>query len=90
MQPLRKSATCLLLVALLVPLTGCSTFSKSARQQRADEKYIRKSSVARVKQQSRFRSDKPRMPTQLEPSEPVETTSGGPEAMSSSSEGSDE
>ncbi len=40
----------LLLVAFAV--TGCSSFSKNARQQRAYEKYIRKSSVQRERQRT--------------------------------------
>ena len=67
---------------LAFTLTGCSSFSKSGRQQRAYEKYVRKSSATRAKQQSRFRSDKPRMPTQeMTPSEAVETTEAGPQAV---------
>ena len=84
MHALIKTTVVALLLALLFPLTGCSSFSKSARQQRAYEKYIRKSSVARAKQRSLFRSDKPRIPKQPEPSEAVETTSSGPESMSDS------
>ena len=84
MAPLLKCTTAALLLALLLPLTGCSSFSKSARQQRAYEKYVRKSSLARTKQQSRFLSSrKPRIPKQPEPSDPVESTSTGPESMSS-------
>ena len=80
--------TLCLALAAVIALTGCS-FSKSARQQRAYEKYIRKSSVARAKQQSRFRPSKsnvPTMPSQMEPSEPVESVQTGPESMSSDSQ----
>jgi uncharacterized lipoprotein len=71
---------------LLTALTGCSSFSKSNRQQRAYQKYVQKQSGARAKQQTLFRkSDKPQMPAQGV-SEPVESTSTGPEAVSDSSD----
>ena len=75
-----------LAVLLATGLTGCSSFSKSERQQRAYQKYVQKQSGARVKQQSLFRkSGKPQMPAQSV-SEPEESTSTGPEAVSDSSD----
>jgi len=63
-------------------LSGCSSFSKSGRQQRAYEKYVRKSSITRVKQQKRFRTNQPQMPsTPMEPGAPVESTETGPAAI---------
>ncbi len=61
-------------------LTGCSTFSKSARRERAYEKYVRKSSMARVVRQSRFHSSKTRIP-KTPPSAPIESTETGPQAI---------
>jgi hypothetical protein len=53
---------CLVLV-LALTLPACSRFSESARGQRAYEKYVRKSSVIRTRQQSRFlRGRAPQMP----------------------------
>lgn len=74
--PISLALLCVFLCA------GCSSFSESGRRQRAYEKYVRKSSITRVKQQSRFRSGKPQMPTQpLEPSAPIESTETGPQAV---------
>ena len=87
MQRVLKSVAIALVLLLGGAMTGCSSFSKSGRQQRAYEKYIRKSSVAREKQRSRFRSDMPQMPSQPMPSEPMESTSSGPEAAPSEDSG---
>jgi hypothetical protein len=68
--------------ALLIAATlfsSCSIFTQSGRQQRAYERYVRKSSLARVQQQKRLRPIKTSVPV-IEPSEPTE--SSGPEAMS--------
>ena len=73
---------CLLLVVACA-CTGCS-FSKASRQQRAYSKYVRKSSFTRQKQRSHFfRSNKPSMPTSPMPSEPLQSTEAGPQAMPS-------
>ena len=85
MQALVKTTVIAVSLALLLPLTGCSGFSKTARQQRAYEKYVRKSSITRAKQQAHFRAAKAKIPKQPEESEPVETTSVGPETASDSS-----
>ena len=77
-----KAAALALLLALACSSAGCS-FSKQGRQQRAYEKYIRKSSVARQKQRSKFRSGKPQMPVSPMPSEPIQSTASGPEAVPS-------
>ena len=80
MQGLIKIVVALVLCAF--GLSGCSSFSKTGRQQRAYEKYVRKSSVTRVKQSKKFHSDKPQMPsTPMEPSAPVENTETGPQAV---------
>lgn len=75
-----KTVALALIFSLAFASTGCS-FSKQGRQQRAYEKYIRKSSVARQKQRSKFRSSKPSMPISPMPSAPMESTASGPEAM---------
>ncbi len=61
-----------LFVAAAVPLTSCSSFSKSSRDQRAYAKYDRKSSIARVKQPSQLGRGNSQMPPPQQPSEPVE------------------
>ncbi|MGZ4983708.1 MAG: hypothetical protein ACXWAV_01070 [Chthoniobacterales bacterium] len=71
-----------LLLAVSIALSGCSSFSKSARQQRAYEKYVRRSSIARVKQRARFHSGKPQLPPAQMPTEPVMTAQSGPQAIS--------
>lgn len=75
-----KTVALALVLALAFASTGCS-FSKQGRQQRAYQKYIRKSSMARQKQRSKFRSSKPQMPVSPMPSAPMESTASGPEAM---------
>jgi uncharacterized protein YceK len=47
-----KSLCLILLIALSMP--GCSSFSKSARQQRAYEKYLKKSMTARERQRRKI------------------------------------
>lgn len=74
-------------LVIAVSLGGCSSFSKSGRQQRAYQKYVRKSSVARAKQSKRLRPTKSDMPPQPMPSEPVESTGTSPEAMPAESSG---
>ena len=62
-------------------LTGCA--SKSKRQQHSYEKYLRKSSVARMKQRSLLRPSKPEMPPSPGASEPIESTETGPTSVGS-------
>ncbi len=71
-----------LLLALAFACTGCS-FSKQGRQQRAYEKYVRKSSATRQKQSSHFRSKSPPMPSTTMPTEPLVSSETSPQAMSS-------
>ncbi|MEP6937647.1 MAG: hypothetical protein ABI871_06225 [Chthoniobacterales bacterium] len=72
-----------ILLATAVCLSGCSMLTKNGRNQRAYEKYVRRSSMTRVKQQSRFRSSKPTMPITQAESEPTLTNeSSGPESVS--------
>ncbi len=60
-------------LAFTIALSGCS-FSKQSRQQRAYEKYVRKSSAGRLKQQKRMRPKKSDMPSQPMPSDPIESS----------------
>lgn len=76
--PLRQIS---LLLVCALGVTGCA--SKSTRQARAYEKYVRKSSGARAKQRALLRPAKPQMPPPQQPSDPVESTETGPQAMTS-------
>ena len=79
---MKRNISYLLLLALA--LSGCSSFSKSARQQRAYAKYVRNSSIARVKQQNKmFRSGNPQLPPLQPVSDPVVTAEAGPQAITS-------
>ncbi len=73
-----------LLLASAIPLTSCSSFSKSSRDQRAYSKYLRKSSIARAEQQSRLGRGKSEMPPPQQPSEPTESVETQPMSESSS------
>ena len=80
---MKKSLPLLLVIAFA--LNGCA-MSKSARSQRAYAKYVRNSSIVRQKQRSKFHGEKPQMPTTpmpSEPSDPVQTTETGPQAVTS-------
>ncbi len=70
----------LLLVAATL-LSSCSMLTAQGRRERAYERYVRKSSLGRVKQQKRMGFHKTKLPV-MEPSEPLETTSvSGPESF---------
>jgi hypothetical protein len=69
-----------LIFFLALSLTNCSLLTKSGRQQRAYEKYVRKSSLTRVRQQAKFRGTT-NMP--LRPSEPSTITETAPESPES-------
>jgi hypothetical protein len=76
-------AIALLLVGATL-LSGCSMLTASGRQQRAYERYVRKSSLGRVKQQKRMSAKKPRVPVipVMQPTEPtVATEASGPESV---------
>lgn len=74
--------TALLLVATTL-LSGCSMLTAGGRRERAYERYVRKSSHGRVKQQKRFSFKKTKLPV-MEPTEPMESTEvGGPESVGS-------
>ena len=60
-------------------------FTAQGRRERAYQRYVRKSSLGRMKQQKRMGFHKTKLPV-MEPSEPVETsTVSGPESVGSGS-----
>ena len=78
-------AIALLLVGSTL-LSGCSMLTAQGRRQRAYDRYVRKSSQGRVKQQKRFAAKGNTMPV-MHLSGPVETTeSSGPESVSNGGE----
>jgi hypothetical protein len=80
-----RAVTMLLIAATL--FSSCSMLTANGRRQRAYERYVRKSSLARVKQQQRFTFKKQTMPV-THPSEPIEATeANGPESVSSGNGG---
>ena len=63
-------------------LSSCSMLTARGRQEAAYERYVRKSSLGRVKQQKRLSYKKTKLPA-MEPSEPSETTEvSGPQSVS--------
>ena len=73
-------ALALLLVAATL-LSGCSMLTASGRRERAYERYVRKSSLGRVKQQKRVRFAKNTLPV-MQPTQPmVATEASGPESV---------
>lgn len=79
MKKLARALTLLLVAATL--LSGCSMLTTSGRQQRAYERYVKKSSLGRVKQQKRMGYRKTPAPI-MQPSEPMTATEvSGPEAI---------
>ena len=78
-------AIALLLVGSTL-LSGCSMLTAQGRRERAYDRYVRKSSQGRVKQQKRFAAKGNTMPV-MHLSEPVETTEvSGPESVSDGGE----
>jgi hypothetical protein len=74
-----------MLLVSAVLLSSCSMLTAQGRRERAYERYVRKSSLGRVKQQKRMSFHKTTLPI-MEPSEPTETTTvSGPEAVGSGS-----
>lgn len=72
-----KAISLSLLLAL--SCTSCSRFTAQGRSERAYSKYVRKTSMARYKQRSRFFNGKMRMPLAPPPSsEPVQSVETGP------------
>ncbi|HEY0369791.1 MAG TPA: hypothetical protein VGC85_09360 [Chthoniobacterales bacterium] len=75
-------------VMLALGLSSCSHFSKQARQQRAYDHYVRKSSLANVRQSLKLRPGKVQLPPLPQASDPVASTAlgSGPESVTSASE----
>jgi hypothetical protein len=73
----------LFLVGALFSGSGCTSFSKSARQQRSYAKYVQRQSFNRHRQQAKFKAVKE--PPKLEPSQPKATAGvyNGPQSVSS-------
>ncbi len=69
-----------LLLAVTFAFAGCSYMTETGRQQHAYARYVRKMSKGRVKQQTKFRSNKPSMPT-TQPNEPTQNIQSGPQAV---------
>ena len=69
-----------LLLALTFAFAGCSYMTATGRQQHAYARYVSKMSKGRVKQQTKFRSKKPQMPT-TQPSEATKNMQSGPQAV---------
>jgi hypothetical protein len=66
-------------------LSSCSMLTARGRQEAAYERYVRKSSLGRVKQQKKLSYKKTKIPV-MQPSEPIETTAlSGPEAVTGGS-----
>ncbi len=79
---MKNSVTFLVILAL--GCGGCSSYlTKSGRQQAAYARYVKKQSHGRVKLQKLYTKSRQR-PIKTEPSEPVTTTSTGPESVSAS------
>lgn len=58
---MKKSLCLVLLLGLSIP--GCSMFNKSARQERAYSRYVKKSKAARDRQRSRTIRQRAEMPS---------------------------
>jgi hypothetical protein len=83
MKKLYRASALLILAGTL--LSGCSMLTAQGRQERAYARYVRKSSLGRVKQQKLFAARGNTMPV-THPTEPVMTTeASGPESVSEGS-----
>ena len=81
---------CLILILAISATPACSRFSAAGRRERAYEKYVHKSKVARERRQAQFRKEKAKIPKPgeteaLEPSQEMTRTSEGPQAVPSDS-----
>jgi hypothetical protein len=83
MKPLARALALILVAATL--LSGCSMLTASGRRERAYERYVRKSSLGRVKQQKQIKFAKNTLPM-TQPTAPMVTTeASGPESVSDGS-----
>jgi hypothetical protein len=80
-----KSLSLILFLAIAA-MPGCSHFSRSARDERAYAKFVRKSANAREKQQKKFLGEKTKVPPVTLSGWQVNVeTSAGPQAVPSDS-----
>jgi hypothetical protein len=80
MKRLYRASALFLVGATL--LSGCSMLTARGRQERAYERYVRNSSLGRLKQQKRFAARGNTMPV-MHPTEPMVTAeASGPESVS--------
>ena len=83
MKKLYRAMALLLVTSTL--LSGCSMLTAQGRQERAYERYVKKSSAGRLKQQKRMSAKKSTMPV-MQPTEPmVATEVSGPESVGAGS-----
>ncbi len=74
--------TLAVLLAVVLALTSCSSFSKTHRQERAFARYLRKSAAVREKQRvARLRTSKPQMPAAPMLSAPLESSETSPQSV---------
>ena len=74
---------CALFLVGATRFSGCSMLTARGRQERAYERYVRKSSLGRLKQQKRFAAKGNTMPV-VHPTEAMAPTeASGPESVSS-------
>ena len=78
MKRLYRAGALLLVVATL--LSGCSMLTAQGRQERAYQRYVRKSSLGRFKQQKRFAARGNTMPV-THPAVLEPTEASGPESV---------
>lgn len=83
MKKLYRVSTLLWVAATL--LSGCSMLTAQGRQERAYARYVRKSSLGRVKQQKLFAARGNTMPVTHSPEPVVMTEASGPESVSGGS-----
>jgi hypothetical protein len=69
------------LIGATLLLPACSMLTHNGRQQAAYARYVRKSSLGRVRQQKIFRSKKPSMPVTEPGQATVTAEESGPQAV---------
>ena len=74
---------CALFLVGATLFSGCSMLTARGRQERAYERYVRKSSLGRLKQQKRFAARGNTMPVTHPTEAMAPTEASGPESVSS-------
>ena len=80
----------LILFLAISATPACSRFSANSRRERAYEKYVHKSKIARERRQAQFRKEKAKIPKPGEETFPVQEmtqSSESPQAVPSDSNG---